>query len=251
MLKPFCDSIPAVIVPVTDRNVDDGLKSVQALARNPRVNIVELRLDYLDGHKNNDILLNFCELSADHLDGKPFIATFRTKEEGGESDISSEQYISLCQAICASGKATFVDIEYNRGDETVEKILKYARLNPIKTILSMHDFIKTDSREKLIAHLEAMKKFDPDIIKLAVMPNSADDVLSLLSATHAMHQEYPDTPLITMSMGKMGALSRMAGGLFGSVATFGTAGRRSAPGQIELGALCEVLEIVHEASMSD
>lgn len=251
MLKPFCDSIPAVIVPVTDRNVDDGLKSVQALARNPRVNIVELRLDYLDGHKNNDILLNFCELSADHLDGKPFIATFRTKEEGGESDISSEQYISLCQAICASGKATFVDIEYNRGDETVEKILKCARLSPIQTILSVHDFMKTDSREKLIAHLEAMKKFDPDIIKLAVMPNSADDVLSLLSATHAMHQEYPDTPLITMSMGKMGALSRMAGGLFGSVATFGTAGRRSAPGQIELGALCEVLEIVHEASMSD
>ena len=45
---------------------------------------------------------------------------------------------------------------------------------------------------------------DADIVKLAVMPQNMEDVLKLLSVTYEFKEENPDTPVITMSMGKMG-----------------------------------------------
>lgn len=77
------------------------------------------------------------------------------------------------------------------------------------------------------------------------MPRSAKDVLTLLSATENVKSLYPDEPLITMSMGKLGAVSRISGEIFGSAMTFGSAKKASAPGQIEVTALQKILEILH------
>jgi len=90
-----------------------------------------------------------------------------------------------------------------------------------------------------------MQALGADICKIAVMPRSAADVLTLLDATRIMHEEYADRPLITMSMGGLGVVSRIAGQVFGSAATFGMVGTASAPGQVdasELRALLDVLE---------
>ena len=72
-----------------------------------------------------------------------------------------------------------------------------------------------------------------DIAKLAVMPRCAADAARLLEATARAADTRPDTPLITMSMGPLGAVTRFCGGAFGSCATFGvTSGTSaSAPGQ--------------------
>ncbi|MBK4329426.1 type I 3-dehydroquinate dehydratase, partial [Enterobacter hormaechei] len=48
--------------------------------------------------------------------------------------------------------------------------------------------------------------------------------------------------LITMSMGKSGGVSRVTGRLFGSAMTFGTVGQASAPGQIAIAKLREVMD---------
>jgi 3-dehydroquinate dehydratase-1 len=47
----------------------------------------------------------------------------------------------------------------------------------------------------------------------------------------------PDTPLITVSMGTLGIISRIAGGMFGSDMTFGAVEKTSAPGQIPIAEL--------------
>ena len=52
---------------------------------------------------------------------------------------------------------------------------------------------------------------------------------------------HPDTPVISISMGKKGALSRLGGELFGSCVTFGAYDKASAPGQISVEELYEIL----------
>ena len=92
--------------------------------------------------------------------------------------------------------------------------------------------------------MDQMKHSNADIVKLAVMPQSADDVLRLLSETNHFHRRYPDQPLVTMSMGKLGAVSRICGEVFGSCVTFGVGKNASAPGQIEMAKLEEILQVL-------
>ena len=61
----------------------------------------------------------------------------------------------------------------------------------------------------------------------------------------AKARELINRPIITMSMGKLGLISRLCGEVFGSALTFGCAGQASAPGQIDAKELKAVLEITH------
>ena len=79
------------------------------------------------------------------------------------------------------------------------------------------------------------------------MPQSPDDVLTLLGATQEMVRRWADRPVITMSMAPLGTVSRLCGEVFGSAMTFGTAGQASAPGQIPAEELRQVLDILHRA----
>ncbi|HCN5530800.1 TPA: type I 3-dehydroquinate dehydratase, partial [Escherichia coli] len=106
---------------------------------------------------------------------------------------------------------------------------------------------KTPEAEEIIARLRKMQSFDADIPKIALMPQSTSDVLTLLAATLEMQEQYADRPIITMSMAKTGVISRLAGEVFGSAATFGAVKKASAPGQISVNDLRTVLTILHQA----
>ena len=60
-----------------------------------------------------------------------------------------------------------------------------------------------------------MQDCGADLLKLAAMPRDAGDVLTLLSATWEMKEQYAKQPVVTMSMGAKGAVSRLAGEVFG------------------------------------
>ena len=114
-------------------------------------------------------------------------------------------------------------------------------------IVSSHDFEKTPPKEELVSRMEKMQRLGADIAKVAVMPRSGEDVLTLLSATLEMHEHHARVPLITMSMSSAGVLSRLSGEVFGSALTFGAASQVSAPGQIGVRDLKTVLDIVHNS----
>ena len=88
----------------------------------------------------------------------------------------------------------------------------------------------------------AMQQAGADLPKLAVMPQSRADVLELLAATAEMTDHHPETPVITMSMGPLGAVSRLCGEAFGSAMTFANPGTASAPGQVGLDVVNAVLD---------
>ena len=82
--------------------------------------------------------------------------------------------------------------------------------------------------------------------KVAVMPTNAQDVLELLAATDRA-REALDIPLISMSMGGVGSLSRIMGWVYGSAATFAVGKSSSAPGQIAIEDLRATLAVVRKA----
>ena len=78
------------------------------------------------------------------------------------------------------------------------------------------------------------------------MPQSDRDVLELLAAT-SRARETLDLPLISMSMGGIGSISRIMGWIYGSAATFAVGKSSSAPGQIAIEELRTTLAIVRQA----
>ena len=83
------------------------------------------------------------------------------------------------------------------------------------------------------------------MLKIAVMPQSKADVLTLLSATEEMATNFADRPIITMSMAATGLISRLCGEVFGSAATFGAVDKASAPGQMNAKDLETILSLLH------
>ena len=115
--------------------------------------------------------------------------------------------------------------------------------------MSNHDFHKTPLRKILSIACAACRIWGRSA-EIAVMPQSPQDVLTLLAATLTMKEKYATRPLITMSMGKSGGVSRVTGRLFGSAMTFGTVGQASAPGQIAIAKLREVMDILSDIRMA-
>ena len=113
-------------------------------------------------------------------------------------------------------------------------------------IASHHDFEQTPERDVIKMLLEQIRESGADIVKLAVMPQSMQDVLDLLEETNRFHEDYPSTPLITMSMGQLGSISRIAGEYFGSCVTFGAGEKASAPGQFDRNVLGNILQTLHK-----
>ena len=111
---------------------------------------------------------------------------------------------------------------------------------------SNHDFVKTPEEGRIVERLRAMDKAGADILKMAVMPHSREDVLTLLKATVKVRESDICKPLVTMSMGDLGLVSRLCGETFGADMTFGTGAKASAPGQMEALKLQEVLEAIHQ-----
>ncbi len=75
------------------------------------------------------------------------------------------------------------------------------------------------------------------------MPTTPDDVLNLLRATYRAIQIL-EQPLISISMGALGVLTRIAGWQYGSSVTYAVGHGSSAPGQIPIEDVRRVQEIL-------
>jgi 3-dehydroquinate dehydratase-1 len=82
-----------------------------------------------------------------------------------------------------------------------------------------------------------------DIVKIAVMPQGPQDVLSLLTAALEFTSTTAQVPVIAISMSALGAITRLAGSAFGSAVTFAAGQAASAPGQIPAAQLQALLKL--------
>lgn len=199
--------------------------------------VVEWRADYFKDACNPIKVKKALRLLGSIIGEIPLIFTFRSSLEGGFKEVEERIRYEIIRQAIYTGEVDAADIELESSKTGIEEIKKAAEDHDIPLILSYHNYHETPSVEFLFNKVREEVSRGADIAKIAVMPNSEEDVLNLLSATLKARMEMPDTPLITMSMGTLGIISRIAGGMFGSDLTFGAGEKTSAPGQIPISEL--------------
>ena len=207
------EGMPKICVPIVGVTKEAILEEAKAITKLP-ADVVEWRIDWFENVFDFAALEDVMKGLREVLGDTPILMTFRTSKEGGEKAIEDEVYADINIKAAQTGYVDMVDVEVFTGDEVVKKIIDGAHAAGVK---------------------------------IAVMPQNKKDVLTLLAATEEMANEYADRPIITMSMAGTGVISRLAGEVFGSALTFGAAAKASAPGQMGVQDLKQVLTLLHGA----
>ena len=236
---------PLICVPVMEEGKDAVIKEIITLSQGP-ADVIEWRIDAFLDYKNYNAVREIFQTVAPYLKEKIFLYTFRTKKQGGYGEIEEDELEDIHDLAAEAGCVDFVDMEFFEEEYPARKIRKLHKKG-LKVIASHHDFYETPANEVMQMLLERMCAGNADIVKIAVMPNSMEDVLRLLAVTNTFKNENPDTPIISMSMGKMGMISRLCGESFGSAMTFAAHKKASAPGQMEMSEVKDILDKLHES----
>lgn len=191
--------------------------------------------------------------------GSPVLLTCRTAAEGGRAQLDDTAYGSLLRSVldgltdwAPERRPAAIDVEVQRG--CLPQVCTQAHGLGVDVVASFHDFEATPADEALEEVLARMAREGADLAKIAVWPTSADDVARLLgvcarATAGAGERSGLGLPVAAMSMGALGAVSRVAPA-FGSALTFAVVpdeqgqARASAPGQLPIQDVRRCLELL-------
>ncbi|MDK2891952.1 type I 3-dehydroquinate dehydratase [Methanohalophilus sp.] len=213
-------------------SIDNNPYSQALAAKNLGADVLELRMDLLGIDSVDAAILLREQVSCI---GLPCIATNRIRSEGGHWGGNEESRLEILEGILPYVDA--VDIEMSVPEKN--RIIKSAKSNHVTVIISSHFFDSTPPMEKINEIFRKGHKAGADITKIATMPKSPSDVLKLLEAANSA-----DSPVCAIAMGKIGSYSRVVGGLYGSVLTYGCIGKAVAPGQLRIDKLKAAMEML-------
>ena len=233
---------PKVFLPIVGKNEKEIIQQFQSFQGLP-YDVIELRIDFYQEIRNSSSLKSVLQKLRSMTD-LPILLTYRSSREGGQMQLSDEEYQTFVKQACESQCIDLIDIELMSGNTLVFQLVEIAHQNDIKVVMSNHDFDKTPCFSDMMNRLEQMEILGADICKLAVMPITYKDVITLLNMTLEMSHKL-ERPIVTMAMGKIGVISRITGELTGSSMTFASAGKISAPGQMNVIDMQVLLEAIH------
>jgi len=234
---------PKIIVPIVDESREEIMQKAAGLKK-VRAEVVEWRADFYSGVLDPARLLCLLAELRGILVDIPLLFTLRTEAEGGARQVSASEYMDLNITAAQSRYVDLVDVEIFA--KSAEQIICAAHEAGALVVGSNHDFSATPPKGEIVQRLCWAQRLGADILKIAVMPTCAEDVLTLLLASHEMYTRHTDRPIIAISMSAMGLISRVCGATFGCALTFGYAGNASAPGQIPMEDLELMLGIMHK-----
>ncbi|MBN1134575.1 MAG: type I 3-dehydroquinate dehydratase [Methanosarcinaceae archaeon] len=221
----------AAIVAVIGDNPVETAKTAKELG----ADVLEIRIDLLDIKDLEDAIHIIEKIKS--TTNLPCIVTNRLKTEGGRWVGSEESRIELLIGVLPFVDA--VDIELSTDRIMLELVVAKAMNSENTVIISSHDFAATPTVVEMKEILDKSLKLGADIVKLAMMPNSRQDVLNLLQATLNAH-----APVCTISMGNMGKNTRIVAPFYGSVLTYGSVHNAVAPGQLRVDEIKTTLEML-------
>ncbi|AQZ83810.1 3-dehydroquinate dehydratase [Acinetobacter calcoaceticus] len=231
------------IVPITAKTKEQALAQAQVIANTADADLAEFRIDLLSFASDTKQVIALGHELKKILGNKPMIATIRTKNEGGQLEISDAEYGKTYQAYLKNPFMDWLDVEMFRDQKVVSEIVQKAHQKKVLVVMSNHDFQKTPSQDEIEKRLLKQDQMGADVLKIAVMPKSKQDVFTLMNATLKVSQQ-TTKPLLTMSMGQLGTISRVATANMGGSYSFGMIGEASAPGQIDVTKLKQILKTV-------
>lgn len=223
---------PLFCVPLVAPDLDSLLRQADK-ARELAPDLVEWRADsYSD--QAAEAFVEAAKTLRSGVRDIPVIFTLRIKSEGGARLLDQRLRSRCIDAVLNSGHIDIVDLELSNGREFLTPLIDAAHRHNVSVVLSFHNFEQTPPYDELLGAIRALVEAGADVAKIACMPQTSQDALRMLQVTAAAREAFPDVPLCTMSMGKLGSITRTAGFLFGSDMAFAVGQEVSAPGQIPL-----------------
>jgi 3-dehydroquinate dehydratase I len=208
------------------------LKNMIDAANYSSADIVEIRLDCLENHTGVEMLREI---------NKPLIVTCMPSSEGGKFSGPEEERIRIL--LEGVQYANYVSLELSTKKEFRDRIIYEAKTRDTKVIATYHDHKKTPNVKEIEDILKREKDMGADIAKVAFKANDYGDVLTLMGV---LVENDVGIPIIAISMGEYGKISRILGPLLGSYLTFASPakGQEAAPGQLTVEELHTVFDIL-------
>jgi 3-dehydroquinate dehydratase-1 len=238
--------LPIIITPLVGKTQAAILDEVASIV--PKTpDLLEWRIDFFESIGDTGAVLDTALAIRQAAGGIPVLLTRRNVSEGGVPiPIAEPAVVAMYAAACQARCVEMIDYELSNAPEDLKRLREVSEANGIAMIMSYHNFQMTPDAATLDSKFGAAEKLGADVAKVAVMPQDPQDVLALLAATYRASQTI-SLPLISMSMGGVGSLSRVMGWVYGSAATFAVGKSSSAPGQIAIEDLRMVLATVRKA----
>lgn len=237
------EGMPKICVPVTGVTEQEILSQARA-TKAAAPDLVEWRVDFYEKMKEKEAVENMLQQLSAVLGDIPLLFTLRTDREGSSTHVEAKEYEEILCHAASCAQTDLIDVEIMPDSSMAAAIIGTAHTYGTPVIGSNHHFEGTPANEEIDRIFSCMEKAGADVLKMAVMPLDCRDVVRMMERTQAW-QEKTDRPLITMSMGALGCVSRMCGELTGSSVTFASVTAASAPGQIDMASLKNILHILH------
>jgi 3-dehydroquinate dehydratase I len=158
----------------------------------------------------------------------PLIITARDPMEGGANRLSpSERHNLLARFL---SQARYIDVEL-RSAPVFVSLLRLARRQNVRRIISVHHLKNTPSRSRLQAQARAAKTYGADFFKVATRTDTPAQLMRLLDFAAAKDV---DIAVSAMGIGKLGAASRVLLACRGSALVYVSLGRSDIEGQMSL-----------------
>lgn len=188
----------------------------------PRIQMAEIRLDR-------------CPLDIEEIESlfsssdTPLVATCRVVDDGNGTWEEAEE--KLTAAVEAG--AAFLDLEIEAPKEVGKRLRRACTEYGTTMIRSSHFFAGTPSDDVLRNTVEKCRKFGGEIVKIAAMATSEEDVARVLGLYSQEQTSQRQAELIAFSMGETGRASRLECLRLGSPFTYAALNdnEAAAPGQ--------------------
>ena len=222
-----------LVVSVMPKSLEEA-QGIDAM-RYSDADIIEWRADFLP----KEAILQVAPAIFEKFAGRELLFTLRTRAEGGEIDLDSAEYVQIIKDVAQLYQPEYIDFEYFSHKDVFEEMLDFPNL-----VLSYHNFQETP--ENMMEILSELTSLTPKVVKVSVMAHTEQDVLDLMNFTRGFKTLNPEQEYVTISMGKVGKVSRITSDVTGSSWSFASLDEASAPGQISLSSMKKIREILNE-----
>lgn len=195
---------PKICTVVTGNNLKDFLQNLEKVQKISEM--VELRVDHINDLELKDIVTIKRKVK------KESIFTCRRIDEGGSFKGTEKQRIEILQEAI---KFNFNHVDIELSSINHFNVLKHH--NSQKIIISYHNFKETPEGLFLKTICKRIKRYSPDIIKIAThVKNDYDNGILF----RLMVDDSIDSDRIVIGMGEKGKITRIIGPLLGNFLTY-------------------------------
>lgn len=239
-MEDVSKDIPQICVPITGVSEAEIMEQL-TIVMTVQPDIIEWRADFFEG-LDDTVRVDKVLTEIAKQTNVPLLFTIRSEKEGGQAiPLSEGEVVELLIHLSKHTALTYIDYEMANAKHAIEQVQKACARHEKIFILSYHNFTETPDSDILVEKAKQAEMYGASVVKLAVMPQTREDVTRLLHVTSQI-DALLDIPVITMSMGELGAITRVVSWVHGSAITFAVGVEASAPGQIAAQPLREAIE---------